>query len=118
MHWSLPKQRSPHVENRRLLDLARRVDNCVNCHRYVPGGCSPAHSNLQRDGRGEGYKSHDHHHGALCPECHDWYDRGTKGPDPTGLWQPTKAEKAQFIGVMKDRTMDLYFANGWIVVAT
>lgn len=109
-------QKTPRHEDRGLLDLAHRVEHCVNCSRYVLGGCSPAHSNHQRNGRGKDYKAHDHHHFAGCPECHDWYDRGSKGPDPTGIWQPTKADKEMFFFVMQDRTMDVYWFNGWLEV--
>lgn len=109
-------QKVPRCENRALLDLAHRVEYCVNCFRFVATGCVPAHSNLQRHGRGESYKSHDHHHAALCPLCHDWLDKGMRKPDPTGIWLPTREDKEQFFIVMRDRTYDVYFTNGWIGV--
>jgi hypothetical protein len=108
-------QREPRIENRRLLDLAHRVQFCVNCKRYLAHGCEPAHSNLQRHGRGENSKSHDQHHAALCHDCHVWYDYGTR-TDPTGIWQATKEDKAQFFVVMQDRTMDIYWREDWIEV--
>lgn len=85
---------------------------------YVGEGCEPAHSNEQRHGRGKDSKAHDHHHFAGCHECHHWYDEATKSLDPTGIWVPTRESKQQFFAVMKDRTMDLYFANGWLEVNT
>lgn len=112
------RQREPRLENRRLLNLAHRVEHCVNCGCHVPGGCSPAHSNHQRHGRGKDEKSDDQHHAALCPECHGWYDTGTKSTDPTDIWLPTKEDKAQFFFVMQDRTYDIYWRSGWIGVIT
>lgn len=109
------RQREPRLENRALLDLSHRVEHCVNCGCYVPGGCVPAHSNLQRHGRGKDEKADDHHHAALCNECHVWYDYG-RGYDPTTVWNCTKEDKTQFFLVMQDRTYDIYWRKGWIVL--
>jgi hypothetical protein len=108
-------QRDPRYENRRLLDLAHRVECCVNCDRRTPKGCEPAHSNLQRHGRGHAHKSHDHHHCALCHDCALWLDYG-KTSDPTGIWEPSRESKAQFFAIMQDRTMHIYWTNGWLEV--
>lgn len=64
--------------NRALLDLAHTAP----CMLKVEGVCNPsmpsvpAHSNLQRHGRGVAYKSHDCFVVAACPGCHEWLDTG------------------------------------------
>lgn len=64
---------------RDLLNLCRDADRC---YLAVPGVCTnrdyvPAHSNLQRHGRGYALKSHDCFAFPSCPPCHHWLDYGT-----------------------------------------
>ena len=66
--------------NRKLLDLAHKVEYCQIqipgvCTGYT-GGCEPAHSNEYRHGKGKGMKSHDVFHGAGCRACHYEIDNG------------------------------------------
>lgn len=64
--------------NRPLLNLAHDAP----CMMRVQGVCDqrnpsvPAHSNMQRHGRGSHYKSHDCFVVAACPACHMWLDTG------------------------------------------
>ena len=98
--------------NRKLLDLAHKV---TECQFRLPGcagfstGCEPAHSNQLRHGKGMGCKAHDHRHVASCHHCHMTYDGQIKHaidrPDLDQYWQEGW-----------DRTIDLYFQNGWIEV--
>lgn len=102
--------------SRKLLDLAHRVEECMNCGRYSPG-CEPAHENGIAAGKGQSIKSHDHRHAALCHECHAFYDVGCNGLDPSGLYGITGDDKAEMWNRAHKRTFDLYWANGWLKVA-
>ena len=63
--------------NRRLLNLAYRVNECQfktsHCVGYVPHGCEPIHSDHQEHGKGMGIKSADDQHVAGCHACHLYY---------------------------------------------
>lgn len=66
--------------DRKLLDLCR---GDVPCMLQVPNVCRsgvdpsvPAHSNLQRHGRGASSKSHDCFAIPACIYCHAWLDSG------------------------------------------
>lgn len=98
--------------DRKLLDLAHRLNDCQMqipgvCTGYSPEGCEPAHSNIQRHGRGASFKSHDLYHVASCHACHHELDHGTK------LIRP---EKEHFWQLGFERTMLEYFKRGWVGV--
>lgn len=103
------RQREPRYENRKLLDLAHRIQECVNCGYFSEHGCEPAHENGLEAGKGMSTKSHDGRHAALCHSCHVWYDIGHSRAlgDKQEMWN--RAHK---------RTFDIYWRNGWIKVAS
>ena len=97
--------------NRKLLDLAHDVDNCLFqipgvCAGYT-GGCVPAHSNNLEDGKAAGHKAQDFRQVASCVQCHYEYDSGKKF---------TKQEKRDFFERGWQRTIAYYFLKGWITV--
>lgn len=99
--------------DRKLLDLAHRVNECQLrlpevCTGYSPHGCEPAHSNSQRHGKGMSIKADDCFHVAACHACHAELDQGRRF---------TREEKAEFWQAGYDRTMALYWRNGWLKVA-
>lgn len=100
------KRMSNH-RDRKYLDLAHRITDCMNCGQHSPG-CEPAHSNQMRHGKGTSIKAHDVFHAALCHECHRALDSGgTLSRDSKQtMWQ------AAF-----ERTLLAYFKNGWLRVA-
>jgi hypothetical protein len=107
------------VRDRSLLDLAHRIHECTNCRRYMPHGCSPAHQNGIEAGKGQSIKGQDNRHAALCDGpggCHPWYDTGS-GADPSLRYASSKVEKFEMWVRAHLATFDLYFANGWIIVA-
>lgn len=108
----IPKH-SPH-RDRKLLDLAHRLNECTNCIQWVVEGLEPAHSNWSTHGKGGAMKSDDWAHAALCHECHVWLDQGA-GPDPTGIW--TDKDKREMWRYAHDRTMRAYWTRGWVRVA-
>ena len=93
--------------NRRLLDLAHRVDECQHCGKYTPG-CEPAHANWQEYGKGGALKAHDFYHAALCHECHAALDQGNT---------MDKAEKKDMWLRAHLKTIALYWKNEWVRVA-
>ena len=98
--------------NRKLLDLAHRVNECQLqldgiCEGYSPDGCEPAHSNWLIHGKGGSTKADDVYHCAACHSCHFQLDQGTIF---------NKAEKLEYWRRGFERTMLLYFANGWLSV--
>ena len=93
--------------DRRLLDLAHRMEYCTLCLRPSPDGCEPAHENGAAGGKGMGIKAHDNRHAALCHSCHSWYDQG----------RAPRAEKQEAWCKAHLRTMDEYWRRGWIVVS-
>ena len=100
--------------NRKLLDLAHRVQDCQfritgHCEGFSVYGCEPAHSNQIRHGKGTGLKAHDYCHVAACRSCHDVYD----GRAPSSL---TKAEKTEYFEQGWEGTLARYFENGWLDV--
>lgn len=65
--------------NRKLLDLAHRLNLCQFqipgvCIGYSLPGCEPAHSNESAHGKGVGIKAADDKHIASCMPCHRHYD--------------------------------------------
>lgn len=101
------------VRSRPLLDLAHRVNYCQVqipgvCQTYSEHGCEPAHSNQQRHGKGMGHKADDCFHAAACHACHAELDQGRK---------LTKVERRDYWQAGFERTLRLYWANGWVRVA-
>ena len=92
--------------NRRLLDLAHRLDQCTNCDKWTEG-CEPAHENGIVAGKGFGIKGQDNRHAALCHACHVAYDQGPASYE----------EKSEMFNRAHKRTFDLYWQNGWLRVA-
>jgi hypothetical protein len=98
--------------NRKLLDLAHRVNYCTLripgvCSVYSAEGCEPAHSNSQAHGKGTGLKASDIYHAAACPACHREIDSGR---------QLSREEKREYWRQGFERTMALYFENNWVCV--
>lgn len=103
--------------SRKLLDLAHKVQACMNCERACPDGCEPAHENGTASGKGMSLKSPDNRHAALCHDCHSWLDQSGTHRDPSGVYHATRAEKREMWQRAHARTMDHYFYNEWIKVA-
>jgi hypothetical protein len=93
--------------DRRYLDLAHKIHECTNCGCYVPEGCEPAHSNQQRHGKGTSIKANDCFVAALCHECHRHLDSGLGD----------RIEKQSMWQFAFERTLLIYFLNGWLKVA-
>ena len=98
--------------NRKLLNLAHKVEHCQLelpgvCEGYTPNGCEPAHSNQVRHGKGTGMKAHDAFHVAACHSCHAELDNGKlfKKQDKADYWNDGFA-----------KTMLYYFQEGWLKV--
>lgn len=108
------RQREPRYENRKLLDLAHKVDRCQNCGSYPDSGCEPAHEEGLAAGKAMSTKSHDYRHAALCHACHVWYDSIRHGRDPSGDW--SAAQRAFMFDRARERTFDIYWRNGWLKV--
>jgi hypothetical protein len=102
--------------DRKLLDLAHRVNECTNCGRWSEQGCEPAHQNGQASGKGIGHKGDDWKHAALCHACHAWLDQGS-GLDPTNTWLGVREDKSRMWHAAHHKTLGIYFNNGWIEVA-
>lgn len=99
--------------NRRILDLAHRVNDCQMqiegvCEGYSAHGCEPAHSNSQRHGKGFGNKAADYMHVAACHSCHAEFDQGRL---------LSKDQKQEIFNEGWERTISLYFEKGWLVPA-
>lgn len=65
--------------NRKLLDVAHEAPCMLQIQGVCQNGlhpCVPAHSNMQRHGRGASHKSHDCFAVAACTACHDFIDLG------------------------------------------
>src|ERR1051326_2152651 len=107
---------SVNYRNRRLLDLAHRVNECQNCGAFTPEGCEPAHSNLGEHGKGVSLKSHDVFFACLCHSCHAWLDQGS-GSDPSGMYTSRRDEKAAMWRAAFDKTQVLLWSRGMVRVA-
>jgi hypothetical protein len=97
--------------NRRLLDLAHRVNVCQfrlkGCKGYSAEGCEPAHSNQSRHGKGKSIKAADDQHVASCHHCHMIYD------GHTGIVLP-REEAVRLFDAARERTFALYEKEGWL----
>jgi hypothetical protein len=100
-------KRKPY-RNRRLLDLAHKVNECQFrlpvCRGYAPEGCEPAHSNFQIHGKGKGLKSSDDEHCASCHDCHIYFD-ANKMPRDLAV---------KVFNEARERTFALYARMGWL----
>ncbi len=99
--------------DRKLLDLAHQVTECQLqlpgvCQGHSAHGCEPAHSNQQRHGKGMSHKAEDIFHVAACHACHAELDQGRRF---------TKEQKRDFWQDGWERTITIYFKNGWLKVA-
>jgi len=98
--------------NRKLLDLAHRVNDCQfrlpGCQRYAVDGCEPAHSNQLVHGKGKGFKASDDQHVASCHRCHMVYD------GQAGLVLP-RTEAVRLFDIGRARTFAVYESNGWLI---
>jgi ribosomal protein L31 len=98
--------------NRRLLNLAHRVNDCQfllpGCQGYSVEGCEPAHSNQSAHGKGGSIKAADDQHVAACPHCHRFYD----GQTGSVLLRSVAVER---FNEGRARTFSLYEKNGWLV---
>jgi hypothetical protein len=94
--------------DRRYLDLAHRVTECQCCGRSAPEGCEPAHSNQGEHGKGMSIKAHDVFHAAMAHDCHARLDQGN---------DETREEKMERWQKAFERTLLLYFRNGWLKVS-
>jgi hypothetical protein len=104
-------QRYTH-RDRKFLDLAHGLTSCQIgipgvCTGYAPNGCEPAHSNLQRHGRGASFKSHDIYHAAACHACHQEIDHGKN---------LTREQREDYWQRGFERTMLEYVRRGWLGV--
>lgn len=96
--------KDPHTVNAHLRNLARG-EACTG-HRY--GGychCDPAttvlaHTNSIADGKGMGYKAHDHLGAFLGMDCHAWLDQGNA----------SAAERDAFMAAAQERTRQRWHA--------
>ena len=111
-----PVQKTAAPRHRSLLDLAHAVPYCMNCDAHTDG-CEPAHENGIAAGKGFGIKGGDHRHAALCHDSHAFYDQGGSGMDPSGIYWPTKDEKAEMWNRAHKRTFDYYWSQGWLKVS-
>lgn len=81
-----PQPKANIYRNRRLLNLAHRVTECMFqidgvCQGHSAHGCEPAHSNHYEHGHSMGLKASDAWHCASCPACHKHYDAHKLPPD-------------------------------------
>lgn len=100
--------------NRKLLDLAHRMQQCQLripgvCIGHSEHGCEPAHANNWRQtfGKGGARKAHDCFFAAACHPCHVALDQGNK---------LTGEEKFEYWSRGHNRTLLALFRNGWIKV--
>lgn len=93
------------LRDRKLLDLAHRVQTCQHCGKWTEG-CEPAHANLSQYGKAAGRKADDIH-AALCHDCHAMLDQG-------GALSRTEKREVWMAAALK--TWALYMREGWLKV--
>ena len=93
--------------NRKLLDLAREVPECMGCHRPNDGTIVAAHSNQLRDGKGMGNKAADYRVAFICSCCHSELDQGKA---------MSREEKVAFWERAHRNTVAWLFESGKVVV--
>jgi len=104
-----PQPKKIIYRNRRMLNLAHRVNDCqfqiVNvCQGYSAHGCEPAHSNHEEHGHGTGIKAGDDYVVASCRKCHLYYDAHLLPKD----------QEFNLFMRGRNRTMALYQKNKWL----
>lgn len=67
---------------------------CCNCG-SEDGTAVGAHSNQSIHGKGKSIKADDCFTCPLCYRCHAWLDQNGTSMDPTELYNPTRADKAE-----------------------
>lgn len=102
------------VRDRKLLDLAHELHECMNCGRWVEHGCDPCHENGIEAGKGQSIKGQDHRHFAGCGKCHAFYDSGSVGIDPSGRFTASREDKRELFRQAHMKTMDAYWQRGWL----
>lgn len=100
--------------NRKILDLAEDRP-CMNCGAQDKTVVA-AHSNMQEHGRGHAHQAHDCYVAWLCWRCHSWLDHGS-GQDPTGMYECTKADKAEMFRRAMEKTWLEMWAHELVKVA-
>lgn len=75
-----------------------------------------AHTNELWLGKGRSIKAPDYYTAWLCHRCHAWLDQGA-GMDPTGLYEGTRAGKAEMWTRAFLRTVARWFNAGVVEVA-
>lgn len=107
--------KDPEYRNRKLLDLAHKIQECqlqipVVCIGWSDHGCEPAHANNWRPvfGKGGSRKAHDCYFAAGCNPCHRELDQGKRF---------TGEEKFEFWSRGHDRTLLELFRRGYLKVA-
>lgn len=105
-------QKTPHYQNRRLLDLCQRAP-CMLSFPGCTGGeddnapSVPCHDNRQKNGRGFSYKSHDHAAVPGCPSCHYQLDYGPY----------TREQRDEAMQKAQERWRDYVWRNQLVKVA-
>lgn len=98
------------VRNRAFLDLAHFAPCMLQIHGACESGKNPsvpAHSNLQRHGRGAFLKSHDCFTVPACTACHLWLDFSNKA---------TREEKDEAFMRAMERWLEFLFRHEWLEV--
>jgi len=90
--------------SRPLLDLAHHLP-CQWCGAGVAS--EPAHSNLQRHGKGMSIKAHDCYFAALCHDCHSALDQGSR---------LSKQERMDMWQTAFERTLLELWRRNWLTV--
>jgi hypothetical protein len=101
-------QKNKPYRNRKLLNLAHRVNECMFkspvCEGISTRGCEAAHSDFQEHGKGMGQKASDDKVCACCKSCHNWI--GEK-----------RVPREVLLGMFErgiDRTMGYYRKMKWL----
>lgn len=107
--------KDPEYRNRKLLDLAHKIQECQLqipgiCIGWSDHGCEPAHANAWHPvyGKGMSRKAHDIYTCASCHPCHVALDRSGKlsGEEKHELWR-----------IGHSRTLLELFRRGYLKVA-
>lgn len=100
------------IRSRKLLDHANGAA-CQNCGAQ-DGTVVAAHANRQILGKGAMHKAMDIFSAHLCGRCHAWLDQGGVGRDPTGRYEPTRADKWEMFCNAMHRTWAFLWSGGII----
>jgi len=101
--------------NRKLLDLAHKINECQVqipgvCIGWSDHGCEPAHANNWHPvyGKGGSRKAHDCFFSAACRPCHSAIDQGSKLDNE---------ERHHYWQIGHERTLLELFRRGYLKVA-